>query len=64
MTMNMINYAIKKIEKEGGQPKITKSRVSISHETCISSLTGDSINSTENGSDRDTLSALLLLKLN
>jgi hypothetical protein len=63
MSMNMINYAIKKIETKV-KPKVKNSTVTINEETCISSLTGESSNNDipTNTVDCEALRALLLLQ--
>jgi hypothetical protein len=43
MTRNMVNYGVKKIEGDNNKPKMAKSTVIISKQTCISSLTSGSI---------------------
>jgi hypothetical protein len=42
MTMNMINYAVKKLMDAEMKPKLKKSTVLFGEQTCVSSLTGDS----------------------
>ena len=37
MTMNMINYAVKKLMVGGTKPKLVKSTVRIGQQTCVSS---------------------------
>jgi hypothetical protein len=39
MNMNMINYAIKKVKEK--IPKVLNTTVTVTHQTCISSLTGE-----------------------
>ncbi len=64
MRMNMINYASKKIERKV-KPKVKNSTVTISEETCISSLTGESSNNDipTNTAYCEALRALLLLQM-
>jgi hypothetical protein len=56
MTRNMVNYAIKKVEEENSKPKLAKSIVTVSKQSCVSSLTNGSIITNKNAAD-----ALILL---
>ncbi len=68
MTMNMINYAVKKLINEEGKPKLKKSTVTFSQQTCVSSLTGGSTSIKKSAcninTDRDYDAAGTLLALN
>ncbi len=59
-TMNMIIYAIKKIKVEGKKPELKKSTLKIGPQTCVSSLTEDTVTNTN--ADYDAVGALLTLK--
>jgi hypothetical protein len=61
MTMNMINYAIKKIKVEGKKTELKKSTLKIGPQTCVSSLTEDST-VTNTNADCDAVGAFLTLK--
>ncbi len=56
MTRNMVNYAIKKVEEENSKPKLAKSIVTVSKQSCVSSLISGSIIT-----NKDAADALILL---
>ncbi len=60
MTMNMINYAVKKLMVGGKKPELKKSMVMIGQQTCVRSLTKDTA-STNITKDSEAVGALLML---
>jgi hypothetical protein len=62
MTMNMINYAVKKLMVGGTKPKLKKSTVMMGQQTCVSSLTKDTASS-NTMNDSEAVGALMMLNL-
>jgi len=56
MTRNKVDYAIKKVEEENRKPKLAKSTVTVSKQSCVSSLISWSIIT-----NKDATDALILL---